>query len=123
MRCALRICATIGGADAVGRSDLGRLQPGAAADMVVFDVGDDYIGRSLDPIQSLMVGAGRRVMSVFVAGRVVMENGLIPGFDVKAAHAQAQLQFDGLVRRYPDRTWGHPPVEAIFSSTYQVISD
>ena len=63
--------ATIGGADAVGRSDLGRLQPGAAADMVVFDMGDDYIGRSLDPIQSLMVGtAGRRVTSVFVAGRV-----------------------------------------------------
>ena len=50
------LSATIGGADAVGRSDLGRLQPGAAADMVVFDVGDDYIGRSLDPIQSLMVG-------------------------------------------------------------------
>jgi cytosine/adenosine deaminase-related metal-dependent hydrolase len=116
--------ATIGGADAVGRSDLGRLQPGAAADMVVFDMGDDYIGRSLDPIQSLMAGsAGRRVMSVFVAGRVVMENGLIPGFDVKAAHAHAQVQFDGLVRRYPERTSGHPPVEAIFSSSYQVISE
>ena len=114
--------ATIGGADAVGRSDLGRLQPGAAADMVVFDVGDDYIGRSLDPIQSLMVGTGRRVTSVFVAGRSVVENGVIPGFDMTAAHVQAQVQFDGLVRRYPERTWGHPPVETIFSSAYQVVS-
>ena len=77
---------------------------------MVFDVGDDYIGRSLDPIQSLMVGTGRRVTSVFVAGRSVVENGVIPGFDMTAAHAQAQVQFDGLVRRYPERTWGHPPV-------------
>jgi cytosine/adenosine deaminase-related metal-dependent hydrolase len=116
--------ATIGGADALGRSDLGRLQPGAAADMVVFDLGDDYIGRSLDPIQALMVGtAGRRATSVFVAGRAVVEDGRIPGFDVTAAHARAQLQFDGLVRRYPERTWRHPPVEAIFSSSYPVIGD
>ncbi|MGA8194916.1 MAG: amidohydrolase family protein [Acetobacteraceae bacterium] len=114
--------ATIGGADALGRSDLGRLQPGAAADMSVFDLGGDYIGRSLDPIQCLMVGApGRRVHSVIVAGRFVMENGLIPGFDPHAAHPRAQAQFDGLVRRYPDRTWGHPPVETVFSSAYQVI--
>ena len=60
-----------------------------------------------------MVGTGRRVTSVFVAGRSVVENGVIPGFDMTAA--QAQAQFDGLVRRYPERTWGHPPVEAIFS--------
>jgi cytosine/adenosine deaminase-related metal-dependent hydrolase len=116
--------ATIGGADAVGRCDLGRLQPGAAADMVVFDLGDDYIGRSLDPIQALMVGtAGRRATSVFVAGRAVVEDERIPGFDVKAANARAQVQFDRLVRRYPERTWGRPPVKAIFSSAYQVISD
>jgi cytosine/adenosine deaminase-related metal-dependent hydrolase len=95
--------ATIGGADAVGRSDLGRLQSGAAADMVVFDVGDDYIGRSLDPIQSLMAGTGRRVTSVFVAGRSVVENGVIPGFDMTAAHVQAQVQFDGLVHCCPVR--------------------
>jgi alpha-D-ribose 1-methylphosphonate 5-phosphate C-P lyase len=76
-----------------------------------------YIGRTLDPIQSLMVGApGRRAHTVIVAGRFVMEDEQIPGFDLNAAHAQAQVQFDGLVRRYPERTWGHPPVETIFSS-------
>jgi hypothetical protein len=85
-------------------------------------MGRDYIGRSLDPIQSLMVGvAGRRVRSVIVAGRFVMEDGQIPGFDLNAAHAQAQVQFDGLVRRYPERTWGHPPIETIFASAYRVI--
>jgi cytosine/adenosine deaminase-related metal-dependent hydrolase len=35
--------ATIGGADALGRSDLGRLQQGVAADISKFDLGRDYI--------------------------------------------------------------------------------
>jgi cytosine/adenosine deaminase-related metal-dependent hydrolase len=114
--------ATIGGADALGRSDLGRLQPGAAADISVFDMGRDYIGQSIDPIQSLLVGTtGRRVQSVIVAGRFVMENGEIASFDLNAAHGQAQVQFNGLVSRYPERTWKHPPVGTIFSSAYQVI--
>ena len=52
----------------------------------------------------------------------MVENGVIPGFDMTAAHVQAQVQFDGLVRRYPERTWGHPPFETIFSSAYQVVS-
>jgi hypothetical protein len=51
----------------------------------------------------------------------VVANGVIPGFDMTAARAQAQVQFDGLVRRYPERTWRHPPVETIFSSAYQVV--
>jgi cytosine/adenosine deaminase-related metal-dependent hydrolase len=114
--------ATIGGADALGRSDLGRLQPGAAADISIFDMGGDYIGRSIDPIQSLMVGTtDHRVQTVIVAGRFVMEDGAIAGFDLNAAHARAQVQFNGLVCRYPERTWKHQPVETIFSSAYQVI--
>ena len=47
-----------------------------------------------------------------------MVDGRIPGFDAAQAQAQAQAQFDGLVARYPDRTWGHPPVDEIFSSSY-----
>jgi hypothetical protein len=47
-----------------------------------------------------------------------MVDGRIPGFDARLAQEQAQTQFDGLVARYPDRTWGHPPAEQIFSSSY-----
>jgi hypothetical protein len=50
-----------------------------------------------------------------------VEDGTIPGFDTAAVHRQAQAQFDGLLARYPERTWGHPPPEAIFSSAYPVI--
>jgi cytosine/adenosine deaminase-related metal-dependent hydrolase len=114
--------ATVGGADALGRPDLGRLQPSAAADIVVFDLSHDRIGQLIDPIQTLLIGAtGRDAKDVYVAGRRVVVDGEIPGFDMAAAHRRAQAQFDGLIARYPERTFSHPPVEAIFSSAYPVI--
>ena len=112
--------ATIGGADALHRPDLGRLMPGAQADITVFDFSHPLIGQVIDPIQTLLIGgAGRDITNVFVDGRHVVRNGLIPGFDLPSAHAQAQAQFDGLVAKYPERTWKHPPVETIFSPSYR----
>jgi cytosine/adenosine deaminase-related metal-dependent hydrolase len=115
--------ATIGGADALGRPDLGRLMPGAAADIVVFDFGHDRIGQTIDPIQTLLIGgAGRDVRHVVVGGRAVVIDGQIPGMDMAAASLRAQAQFEALISRYPERTWGHPPVSEIFSSSYPVRS-
>ena len=111
--------ATIGGADALQRPDLGRLMPGAQADITVFDFSHPLIGRVIDPIQTLLIGAaGRDVRDVFVAGRHVVQNGTLPGFDLAAAHAYAQAQFDELVAKYPERTWKHPPVAQIFQPSY-----
>ncbi len=111
--------ATIGGADALGRPDLGRLAPGAKADITVFDLSHDRIGQVIDPIQTLLIsGTGRDVCDVFVDGRHVVQAGIIPGFDAAAADAQAQAQFNGLIARYPERTWRHPPINEIFSASY-----
>jgi hypothetical protein len=95
--------------------------PGAAADIVVFDFGHDRIGQTIDPIQTLLIGsAGRDVRHVVVAGRSVVIDGQIPGLDMRAASERAQAQFAGLIARYPERTWGHPPVSEIFSASYPV---
>jgi cytosine/adenosine deaminase-related metal-dependent hydrolase len=111
--------ATIDGADALRRPDLGRLQAGAKADIVVIDLGHDRIGQVIDPLQTLMLGAsGRDVRTVVIDGRFVMVDGVIPGFDAAAAHARAQAQFERLMSLYPERTFGHPPVDEIFSSSY-----
>jgi len=114
--------ATVGGADALGRPDLGRLQPGSAADIVVFDLGHDRIGQVIDPIQTLLIGgSGRDVTSVVVNGRFVLEDGVIPGVDWAGMQSRAQAQFERLMARYPERTWGHPPIGEIFSSAYPVV--
>lgn len=110
--------ATLGGAAALDRPDLGRLAPGARADIAVID-----LRRALqtpDPVQTLMTSvSGRDVRDVWIDGRQVMADGIIPGVDETADAARAQLQFDGLVAKYPDRTAGHPPVGQIFRPSYE----
>jgi cytosine/adenosine deaminase-related metal-dependent hydrolase len=113
---------TLGGADALGRPDLGRLQTGAAADIVVVDLSAPHLGQVRDPIAGLMSSAnGRDVHSVFIAGRAVMTDRVIPDFDFGAAHSQAEAQFERLVAQYPRRTWRHPSTESIFPPTYEAI--
>jgi len=114
--------ATLGGADALGRPDLGRLAPGARADITVFDLGNPDLGQIIDPIQTLMLtGSGRDVHSVFIDGRMVMADRTLPGVDFAADSARAQRQFEGLIAKYPERTVGHPPVSEIFSSAYRIV--
>ncbi len=94
--------ATLGGADALGRSDLGRLQPGARADIVAWDLSNPDLCQVIDPVQTLLLTAsGRDARTVVIDGRVVMADRAIPGVDVEADAARAQAQFDGLVAKYP----------------------
>jgi cytosine/adenosine deaminase-related metal-dependent hydrolase len=113
--------ATLGGAQALGREDLGRLAPGAKADIAVIDLASTL--QVTDPVQTLMAScSGRDVRDVWIDGRRVMADRVIPGTDEAADTARAQAQFDGLVARYPDRTLGHPPLADIFRPSYQRVS-
>ncbi|MGA1834935.1 chlorohydrolase family protein [Rhizobium wenxiniae] len=111
--------ATISGADALNRPDLGRLAVGSKADVAVFDMADRMIAPRIDPIQTLVYGAtGRVTRATIVDGRLSMRDGQVAGIDLAAARDRAQAQFDGLVGHYPERTYGHPPVETIFPPSY-----
>src|SRR5207245_2390139 len=68
--------ATIGGADALGRNDLGRLAAGAKADVVILNIRTTRYGPARDPINALVeYGSGADVETVIVDGEVVIENG------------------------------------------------
>ncbi|MCJ7871324.1 chlorohydrolase family protein [Phaeobacter sp. J2-8] len=110
--------ATLGGARALNRPDLGRLAPGAKADIAVIDLRNTL--QTPDPVQTLMTStSGRDVRDVWIDGRHVMADGVIPGINETKDAARAQAQFDGLIAKYPDRTTGHPPVSAIFTPSYE----
>ncbi len=109
---------TLGGARALGRDDLGRLEAGSKADIVVIDLRGTL--QAADPVQTLLTScSGRDVRDSWIDGRRVMADGIIPGVDAAADAARAQAQFDGLIAKYPERTSGHPPVETIFTSSYE----
>jgi cytosine/adenosine deaminase-related metal-dependent hydrolase len=114
--------ATLGGATALGRSDLGRLEAGAKADITVFDLSDPALGQVIDPIQTMMIsGSSRQFTTVIIDGRFVMLNRIIEGVDDNAGAARAQAQFDKVMSLYPRRTFGHPPMTEIFSSAYPSV--
>jgi len=115
--------ATLGGARALRRTDIGRLAPGCKADIAIFDMASPRTGPAIDPIQTLMIaGSGSIVKATFVDGRLSMRDGRVAGIDLKSAQQQAQRQFDGLVAKYPERTFRHPPVSEIFQPSYPVQS-
>jgi 5-methylthioadenosine/S-adenosylhomocysteine deaminase len=86
--------ATLGGARALGRDDLGRLAPGARADIVIVDLtGGDTLryGPVRDPIKALVeCGIGDDVETVIVDGVVRMERRAIPGVDLRELRARTQ---------------------------------
>jgi 5-methylthioadenosine/S-adenosylhomocysteine deaminase len=67
--------ATVGGANAVMRQDLGRLAPGMKADIVLVDLECTDMLPARDPLRSLVYHAAERaVREVYVDGRQVVAN-------------------------------------------------
>ena len=112
---------TLNGAKALGRDDLGRLAPGAKADLLIVDFTRQHIGPVNEPIKTLVYAAkGTDIETVFVDGQVVVEGGKVRGVDedqlvqrATEAHLWHKGQFAAL---HPS---GKPEAE-LFPSTYPV---
>jgi 8-oxoguanine deaminase len=76
--------ATAGSADCLGRPELGRIEPGAAADLALFTLDDLRFSGAGDPIAALVLCGAHHADRVMVAGRWVVEDGTIPGLDLAA---------------------------------------
>ncbi len=87
---ALRI-ATVGGAAALGRDDLGTLEVGKRADLFIFDPLQAKSAPMHDPVSTLVYASGEaNVRTTIVGGRVMLDDGRITGVDEKAILTEAQ---------------------------------
>lgn len=114
--------ATLGGAAALGRPDLGRLAPGACADMVLIDLDDPRVGVVEDPIRTLLMNCtGANVATVIVDGRVVMDQGVLPGVDEAAMRARAQAYFEAMKAAYGERDYRRRPAAELFPPSFRTL--
>ncbi len=75
--------ATHGGAQVLGRPEIGSIEPGKCADLALWDLGRlDLAGAQSDPLAALLFAAAApRPLWVIVNGAICVEAGEIPGFD------------------------------------------
>ena len=112
--------ATIGGAKALGRSDIGRLAAGCKADFVLVDVTHPMIRPAHDPVRSLVYAAGDRALkAVFVDGRKVVEDGEVLTMDYREAAAHLHEAQKRVVANAPRQDWAHRPVDRIAPPSFR----
>ncbi|MEO6605955.1 MAG: chlorohydrolase family protein [Aeromicrobium sp.] len=115
--------ATLGGARALSRGDLGRIDVGAKADLVAFSLNDIRDGVIDDPIRTLLLnGTSRQVTHSFVGGRAVVVDGCIPGVDLEALRCRAQHLFEKMKAAYSERDHQNRSADELFPATYPSFS-
>jgi cytosine/adenosine deaminase-related metal-dependent hydrolase len=78
---ALRL-ATRGGADVLGRDDVGSIEPGKRGDVALFGVdGLAHAGTEADPVAGLLMGGTQRVRHLLVEGGFVVRDGRLATAD------------------------------------------
>ncbi len=82
--------ATTGSAACLGRPELGRIEPGAAADLALFTLDDLRFAGARDKLAALILSGAHQADRVMVAGRWVVEHGAIPGLDLAALIARQE---------------------------------
>ena len=84
--------ATMGGAKALGMAgEIGSLEVGKAADLVVFDANRPHLRPHVNPLGNLVhTGQGRDVRLVMVAGDILVEDGLPTRADMDTVCAEAE---------------------------------
>ncbi len=94
--------ATIGGATALGRDDLGRLAVGAKADVVMLDLDAPGMRPVRDPLRSFFFSAAdRAVRHVFVDGRQVVTDGKVLAIDHAGLSQSLQESQEAFVHNAP----------------------
>jgi len=111
--------ATLGSAKALRRSDLGRIAPGAKADIVIVDLDNIWTAPYVDPIRALVVSAHPSMIdTVIVDGIVRVDDGRLLEHDEAALIKGAEHSMDQVASGYPEWHWAGRTMADEFPQSY-----
>lgn len=113
--------ATLGGAAALGRNDIGRIQTGAKADLVLLDINSLSMGVVADPLRTLVhLATPDAVDTVICDGRMLMEEKrLLVGVDQDETIRAARRNAEMIWSNFPRSDWAGRTVQEIFPPTIE----
>lgn len=111
--------ATLGGAKALGREDLGRIAPGAKADLLLFDTETLNMAPLRDPVKNLVYYADMQDLdTVIIDGQVVVEHGQVLAADARAIARNLQRAAERMWPRMATHDWNHRDVDTLSPLTF-----
>lgn len=114
--------ATINGAKALGRDDLGRLEKGAKADIIVIKFDDVSVGPYQDAIRTMLNSCnGNHVTHTIINGHMLMKDRALIQVDEAKLIKDAQRIFDRFVSYYRDYDVEHRSIETFFPASLPTI--
>ena len=114
--------ATIGGARALGRDDIGRLAPGCRADIVLIDITHPRMRPARDPLRSLIYAAGdRAVHTVIVDGNIVVDAGTLLTMDYAQAAGILNEAQKRVAANVPNIDWNHRTADQMSPPTFRTV--
>jgi 5-methylthioadenosine/S-adenosylhomocysteine deaminase len=111
--------ATLGGAKAVGRADLGRIAPGAKAHLLTWDAQSLWMTPLRDPVKNIVYNAqSEDLRTVIIDGNIVMRDRDIPGLDLAQLTTDLQAAGERMWSRLPDGDWQGRTVDELSPQTF-----
>jgi cytosine/adenosine deaminase-related metal-dependent hydrolase len=116
--------ATLGGAKALCRDDLGRIAPGAKADLLLWRGDSLFMTPLRDPIRNIVYSAAAEDLdTVLIDGEVRMRGREIPGVDLAALTRNLQAAGERMWANVPRGDWAGRSIDALAPQTFPAWRD
>jgi 5-methylthioadenosine/S-adenosylhomocysteine deaminase len=112
--------ATLGGAKALGRDDLGRIAPGAKADLLFWTGQSLWMTPLRDPVRNIVYNAqAEDIRHVMIDGEMVMRDRSLLNVDEAQVTADLQAAGETMWSRLPEGDWNHRTVDQLSPNAYK----